>query len=266
MLLPNNGCGIRAEWQADERDTLPNMPGEFVDSGFDNLTVEATEDALAQLVSEILGRMDGLDDERVDELNTRWRAIRDAEPHDEARFCVVAGRLGLDPYDPAEMVDDLATFIESTLGDAEFPVARDLTEVANAESVAGQWSWVQRTTATLKLGPITKSPPIEAPVAGLSPSQYGYQLAARVRNHAGLDPSMPVNSIQQVAQAVAAQNFIRKITTTCPVAVFAPWLAGQARATSSSRGHLRRGWIASGFSSPGDCITPFSLVVGASDS
>ena len=53
LLLPalylfNNGCGIRAEWQADERDTLPNMPGEFVDSGFDNLTVEATEDALAQ--------------------------------------------------------------------------------------------------------------------------------------------------------------------------------------------------------------------------
>jgi hypothetical protein len=211
LLLPalylfNDGRGIRAEWQADEADALPNMPGEFVDSGFDHLDHKATEDALAVFVSEILGRVRGMNDQRVDDLNAHWRAIRAADS-EEATFCVVAGRMGIDPYDPSEMNDALATFIEHSLGNPELPLARDLTEVAEAESVAEQWSWIQQTTAALKLGPMTTPPPVQAPVAGVSPSRYGYQLAGMVRALAGLDPSMPVSSVPDAAQAVTGVPF-----------------------------------------------------------
>src|SRR5437764_6589422 len=81
LLLPalylfNDGRGIRAEWQADERDSLPNMPGEFVDSGFDHVSIDATADALGRFVSEILRPLEGSHDDRVDQLNSHWQVIQ----------------------------------------------------------------------------------------------------------------------------------------------------------------------------------------------
>lgn len=120
LYLFNDGRGIRAEWQADERDALPNMPGEFIDSGFDHIDNATTEDALAEFVSEILRRVDGLSDERVDALKENWRAIRGANA-EEANFCVAAGRMGVDPYDPSQMRDEVASFIETALTDPDLP-------------------------------------------------------------------------------------------------------------------------------------------------
>ncbi len=188
------------------RNALPNMPGEFVDCGFDHLRNAPTEDVLAEFVSEILRRADGLGDRRVDELKENWRAIRGADA-EEAKFCVVAGRLGVDPYDPSQMRAELAGFIETALGDPERPLARDLTEAAEADSVLEQWAWVQKTTAACKLGPIPKPPPIPAGVQDQSPSRHGYQLATIVRRSAGLDPAMPVRSLEDVAQMISGGAF-----------------------------------------------------------
>ena len=211
LLLPalylfNDGRGIRAEWQADERDALPNMPGEFIDSGFDHIDNATTEDALAEFVSEILRRVDGLSDERVDALKENWRAIRGANA-EEANFCVAAGRMGVDPYDPSQMRDEVASFIETALTDPDLPLARDLTEAAEADSVVEQWSWVQKSTAAWKLGPIPMPPPIQAGNAGLSPSRHGYRLAAKARKAAGLDSSEPVTSVENLAKAVSGGPF-----------------------------------------------------------
>ena len=164
LLLPalyffNDGRGIRAEWEADEQEALPNMPGWFGDSGLSHLDTEMTKDALARFVSEILERVKEARDERVHDLNVNWSAIQGADA-DEARFCLVAGRMGLNPYDPKETSDALGKFIEQALDDPDLPLARDLTEVAEAESVAGQWTWVRNTTKALKLGPSPKPPPI----------------------------------------------------------------------------------------------------------
>jgi hypothetical protein len=105
LLLPalylfNDGRGVGVEWQADEPDALPNMLGYFVDSGVDHLAKRPVEDVLAEFVSEILTRVEGLADGRVDELRENWRAIRSADA-EETTFCVVAGRMGVDPYDPS---------------------------------------------------------------------------------------------------------------------------------------------------------------------
>lgn len=211
LLLPalylfNDGRGIRAEWQADERDTLPNMPGEFLESGCDHIDNAATEDALAEFVSQILRRVDGLCDERVDALKANWRAIRGAS-REEANFCVAAGRMGLDPYDPSQMPEDVASFLETDITDPDIPVMRDLTEAAEADSVVKQWSWVQKSREEWQLGPIPKALPIQACEKGLSPSQHGYRLAAKVRDAAGLAPSARVTSIENLAQAVSGKSF-----------------------------------------------------------
>jgi hypothetical protein len=211
LLLPalylfNDGRGIRVEWQADERDTLPNMPGEFVDSGFDHLIKEATEEALARFVSEVLGRVRGMNDERVEQLHANWQANQGADA-DETKFCIAAGRMGVDPYDPSAMDNALATFIESSLGDPEVPLTRDLTEVAEAGSVAEQWSWVQEARQSLHLGPMTTPFRIEVTGPVSSPAQRGYRLASAVRNAAGIDPLSPLPSLPDVAQQVTGAAF-----------------------------------------------------------
>ena len=211
LLLPalylfNDGRGIRAEWQADERDAFPSMPGEFIDSGFDHLENSEIEDVLAEFVSEILQRTNGINDDRVDELKENWRAIRGADA-DEAKFCVAAGRMGLDPYEPSQMRPELVAFMEMALSEPDLPVARDLTEATEADAIVDQWSWVHNRTSAWKLGALMGSPPITASVAGLSPSQHGYRLAAKVRNAAGLDPSAAVTSVENVAQEVSGRPF-----------------------------------------------------------
>jgi hypothetical protein len=210
LLLPalylfNDGQNLRAVWQADDRDTLPNMPGEFIDSGADSLGVAATEDVLARFVAEILGRVEAVDDERVAQVHELWRAIRSADA-EEANFCIIAGRMGLDPYDRSAMPEELARFIETALSDPELPVARDQTEVAEMGSVEAQWQWVRQTATALRLGPLS-APPIPGRVGGRSPAQQGYELAAEVRARAGLDPSGPLPSVEALAQAVASVPF-----------------------------------------------------------
>jgi hypothetical protein len=211
LLLPalylfNDGRGIEVEWQADEPDSLKNMPGEFGDSGVDHLEKGPTEDVLSGFVSEVLRRVEGLNDERVLQLRENWQAIRSADV-EEASFCVVAGRMGVDPYDPSQVPDELAAFVEEAISDPELPLARDLTEAAQPECVASQWSWVQRTRTRWKLGPMTGQAPVSTDIAERSPSGQGYRLAAIVRQRAGLSPSDPVPSVEAVAHTVAKVPF-----------------------------------------------------------
>ncbi|MEP0845037.1 MAG: hypothetical protein HRF43_20230 [Phycisphaerae bacterium] len=207
MLLPalylyDVGRGIRAEWQADQRDELPNMPGEFIDSGWALLPREAVKDALAGFVNDTLYRVRTLKDQRVEELATNWQAIRQCGP-EEAQFCTAAGRLGLDPYDPSQVNDDLAAFLEQSLGDPDLPVARDLTEVAEADRIAEQWTWIQDTRRRLNLGPGTIRVGFRDIPADGTAAKQGYRLARELRNAAGIDQESSINSLEELVQRVA---------------------------------------------------------------
>ena len=207
LLLPslyffNDGRGIGVEWQADPRDTLPHMPGEFVDGNRDHLDSIVTENALSEFVNAVLARVKDLTEERVHATLATWQVIRTADA-DEAKFCIAAGRLGIDPYDPAQMPDDLASFLETGLGDPELPLARDLTEAAEPMLIADQWSWVQKASNAFQLGPIPASRKIAPPAVTSSPFRYGYQLAAQLRKASGLAPVQPVPSVVDVAQCNA---------------------------------------------------------------
>jgi hypothetical protein len=211
LLLPalylfNDGRGVGVEWQADEPDVLKNMPGEFGDSGSDHLEKGPTEDILAEFVSEILRRVEDLNDEHVNQLRENWRAIRNADG-EEAPFCVVAGRMGLDPYDPSQVSDEFAAFVEQAIRDPELPLARDLTEATQPRWVASQWSWVQQASVKWKLGPMTRQAPVPADTADVSPSWQGYRLAAIVRQRSGLAPSAPVQSVEDISLNVAGVPF-----------------------------------------------------------
>jgi Zn-dependent peptidase ImmA (M78 family) len=115
--------------------------------------------------------------------------------------------MGIDPYDPAQITDELAAFVETTIDDPEFPLTRDLTEAAQPHSVASQWSWVQETRTAWKLGPRKGPAPVSTDIVESSPSRQGYRLASIVRQRAGLATSDPVESLEDAAQTVAKAPF-----------------------------------------------------------
>jgi len=209
LLLPllylfNDGQGIHAVWQADECGDLANMLGEFRDTGSDHIDSRTTEGVLARFVSDVIGRVEDENDERIDDMRSNWNAIQSSAA-DESMFCVIAGRLGLDPYDPSQVGDALSQFIEHSLDDSELPVVRDLTEAAEADAIAQQWAWVQEARKQLSIGPILQPRQFAAPSQPSSPAERGYNMATELRNLAHLGPTSPVGSVQGVVgQAIGA--------------------------------------------------------------
>jgi hypothetical protein len=210
LMLPafylfHDGQSLRAEWQSDPQGSMPNMPGEFVADGADQLDSNATRDSLAQFVNVVLDRVAEHDDARVHEIMEHWRAIQGADG-DEQEFCALAGRMGIDPYDREEMTDELARFLEQTTTSPDDPLVRDLTEVARPDFIARQWSWLSTVTADLELGDNPVQSSFAIPPRGPSPPEFGYRLARLVRFAANVSPTSPLGSVESVAQDVAGRR------------------------------------------------------------
>jgi len=200
LFLYSDGQNLRTEWHADLPESMPNMPGEFISDGVEQLDPQATEVSLAQFVNHTLGRVEDVQDDRVNQVGAQWSVIQNADA-EERDFCILAGRMGVDPYNQDEMSDDLARFFEEMLTSAEVPLVRDLTEVARPDSAEVQWLWVEGVSRDLRLGPCTITLPFELPSKRLPPPDYGYQLARKVRAAADLEfePLLSVEEATNIA-------------------------------------------------------------------
>ena len=217
LLLPklylfHDGHSLRAEWQADDSDSMPNMPGEFIADGVEQLNAEDTQESFAQFISDVLSRVAGVKDDRIDELSNQWRAIQGADD-EEREFCTLAGRMGIDPYDPNEMTDSLALFLEQSTAIFEEPLFCDLTEVARPDSIEQQGLWINDASLDLGLGPNSVELPFELPSRRLSPPEFGYHLARKVRETADIE-SAPLSSVEEACNPWFMECFVSKIGTT----------------------------------------------------
>ena len=235
LLLPalylfHDGQSLRAEWYQDDPGSLPNMPGEFLSDGAEEIDANSTRESLTQFIDIVLDRVTHLADERVRELTAQWRAIQGADA-EEQQFCTLAGRMGLDPYDRNEMTDDLARFLEQTITNPDDALVRDLTELARPDSIEEQWQWLTRVSGELQLGPVVlpgslniASTAISPPQFGflpgfsgialprvastaISPPQFGYRLARKIRDDYAISADVPLGSVEEVAAAVVGGPF-----------------------------------------------------------
>lgn len=200
-----DGQDLVAESQADRPGTLPNMPGEFLTDGIEVIDAAATESALSKFINQSLSRVKSVEDDKLTRAAGQWRAIQNAD-EEEAEFCRLAGRMGLDPYDPEEMSAYLADFFEAILADSDKPLVRDLTEVAKPDSVQAQWDWVKQASLEFHLGPRSADLPFELPSSGYSPADYGYELAHRVRAFVNAADD-PIRSVEETASAAIRRSF-----------------------------------------------------------
>ncbi len=244
LLLPalylfHDGQSLCAEWQPDRQAAMPNMPGEFITGGTEQLDSHATEESLAQFVIDILSRVEGVDDDRVRQMTEQWRAIQGAGD-EERGFCTLAGRMGLDPYDPDEMTDELARFFEDAILRPDDPLVRDLTEVAEPSRIRQQWSWATKVGTELGLGPNPMRVPLGLPSRALPPPEFGYQLARRVRAAANLG-SEPLECVEEVAKSFLQREFRTEERNHLPgreiLAIVGRSAAGDVVAAGPQRGH-----------------------------
>jgi hypothetical protein len=205
LYLFHDGQNLRAEWQSDAQGSMPNMPGEFIADGAEQVDSNATQESLAQFISMVLGRVAEVNDARVQQITEQWRAIQGADG-EERDFCTLAGRMGIDPYDRDDLTEEVSTFLEATITNAEDPLVRDLTELARPDSVVKQWSWLSQVGTELNLGPNPVELSFDLPLRGLSPPQFGYGLARLARAAAGVSPISPLESVESVVQAVAGRR------------------------------------------------------------
>jgi hypothetical protein len=206
LYLFHDGRSLRAEWEADSPDSIPNMPGEFLDKGAEQLDFNATQESLAEFVNHVLDRVQEIKDERVHQLAELWRAIQSADT-EEQKFCTLAGRMGIDPYDRCELTDEVTSFFEQTFACPDDPLVRDLTEVARPDSIIAQWSWLTGIKDDLQLRPNSMRLPFELPSCRLAPPQFGYKLARQVRALAHIDASAPLDTLEDIAGTVLGKPF-----------------------------------------------------------
>jgi hypothetical protein len=205
LYVFSDGQSLRAEWQADLPDSMPNMPGEFVADGAEQLESNSAQASFASFINDVLGRVAHVAKDRVDELSNQWRAIQSAD-QEEQEFCTIAGRMGLDPYNRNEMTDALTRFLEETPVRSQEPLMRDLTEVARPDSIGQQWSWIRDASQDLGLGPKPMELPFELPSRRLPPPEFGYQLARDVRASADMG-SESLRSIVEAVRPLIHGNF-----------------------------------------------------------
>jgi hypothetical protein len=210
LLLPalyfyDDGRGLRAEWHEDASGSLPNMTGEFISSGSVRIDADNLCEAFAGFVDETLGRVSDVDDHRVRGLVSLWQAIRNAD-EEERQFCSLAGRMGVDPYDPNAMTDQLSEFLERTVSDPDSPIIRDLTELGQPELIEKQWHWVDSLADELKFEAEPSGPSFDKPLPDQYAHDFGYQLARRVRAKIG-NESDELGSVTETANSLGKGAF-----------------------------------------------------------
>lgn len=206
LMLPalyvyHDGRDLTAEWRSDAPDSVPHMLGAFLFGGRDTLDASATQDSLVEFVAAVLDRAKAAGDTRVDELARHWSAIRHTD-FEEERFCRLAGRMGIDPYNEETLDTDLARFLETAFPDPDSPIVRDLTEASTPDSIREQWAWVQTVRNELDLRPDERTPSWPSPALWQTPSQFGYQTAREVRRFSQLALESPLDSVERIARTV----------------------------------------------------------------
>lgn len=206
LYLYHDGQSLRAEWHSDPQGSVSNMLGEFIADGAEQLDADEVHQSLANFVNDTLARVADVDDDRVHQLQEQWRAVQSAD-RQEQEFCTIAGRMGIDPYDRSELTDELAEFLEKTLTNPSDPLVRDLTEVAQPNSVEQQWLWLAAVSEELKLGANAIPHSLTLPSRTLSPPQFGYKLAHEIRDVAELGQFSRLESVEQTASIVLEKPF-----------------------------------------------------------
>ncbi|MET9415881.1 hypothetical protein ABZY03_17215 [Streptomyces klenkii] len=201
MLFVPEGRETRIVWMPDMGPDV--RPGEhFASRGNSCVESAAFTASLAAFVDAVADRLAGQGITGTP-LQEEWAAVRSAD-EEEAAFCRIAARLGLDPYSEAEPYE--ADIVKAAEQLPE-PLASDFFNGVRPERIAEQLQWVARARTLMGTAPegageasaLTElreacadvSARFFAPGRLDNPWHLGYEVAHLVRAWAGLEDTQP---------------------------------------------------------------------------
>ena len=105
LTLHRDGQQIVVRWMPDgDASTHPAL--RFTGAGEVRMNVQDVEQGLAEAVQAVLDRLDGMEEAEVTELREDWAAVAEATEQ-ERDLCEWSARLGIDPFDPDEMTEEV---------------------------------------------------------------------------------------------------------------------------------------------------------------
>lgn len=118
----------------------------FTGEGETQMAVMDAEQGLSEAVQAVLDRLEGMDEPEVTELREDWAAI--AETTEQERpVCEWSARLGIDPFDPDELTDDLERTLLESVTDLDAEIREDFLNAAQPQTLRRDLDWLRRADA-----------------------------------------------------------------------------------------------------------------------
>ena len=133
---------VVARWMPDGEDSAHPFLC-FTGSGEVQMAPDEAERGLAELVDQVMGRLEGLEDAEADMIREEWAGISELM-EDDRGICEWSARLGLDPHDPDELADDQAEAIATLISPLEDSVKNDLLDAEQFESLQSDLEWLNQ--------------------------------------------------------------------------------------------------------------------------
>ena len=115
----------------------------FTGEGETHLEVADAERGLAEAVRAVMDRLDGMEEPEVRDFREDWAAVEGATEQ-ERRLCEWSARLGIDPFDPAELTDDLEETLLALMEDLDAPLRDDFLDAAHPRTLRRDMDWLRQ--------------------------------------------------------------------------------------------------------------------------
>ena len=189
---------VVARWMPDSEDSSHPFL-RFTGSGEVTMGPDEAKRGLAELVDQVLGRLEGFDDTEVGMLREEWTAILESREADR-EVCEWSARLGLDPHDPDELTDNQAETIMTLVAPLEDSVRNDLLDAEQLQSLRADLEWLDqaRSVAANAGGPLSPEPALSS-IEGRTAHELGYTCASTVRSHLSApDRCEPIGDMEEI--------------------------------------------------------------------
>ena len=165
----------------------------FTGEGERHLEMADAERGLMEAVEAVLDRLEGFEEPEVSAFRKDWAAITGATEQ-ERNLCEWSARLGIDPFDPEDLTDELAETLPELVAGLEAPLRDDLLDAERPQTLYGDVEWLRGTESlaadagSARHREFDPPPPTEAASAASNVHAHtahglGYACAATVRRH-----------------------------------------------------------------------------------
>ena len=155
----------------------------FTGEGETHMEAADAERGLSEAVQAVLDRLAGMEEPEVTELRKGWAAVAGATEQ-ERRLCEWSARLGIDPFDPDELTNDLEETLLESVADLDAPLRDDFLDAARPQTVREDMGWLRRAEAlAADAGAAHHAEDASCNVSVEAAHQRGYACAAALRQH-----------------------------------------------------------------------------------